>query len=481
MKTYTDSAGEGFTSTMYLFLAGDEPPSKEAVENTLKEWGWEMGPHEVLARMEGVEWAEALGNDEVIFLVSLEKADELTLKLIHLDEARVEEERTRENARNAKWLLRVETQWDAHYPMDSFRQQVQFCAAISVSRKVPVYDFNSTHLYSCEEVYDLAFGKVPPKTTSLFVVHDLYPPEGPDHDGHWMHTHGLNRAGLPEFELLNVPARHVEPAGELLVAVADLLLGGGQPPLRKTVQVGGSLKVSLIEWEKFVFQLPLETVGGMHSRTRESGEWYVFRPGYRVAVVSQKPKGFFKKKWSLPVTVLAAIAKAEEGTIWKSIAEIERSKILANDRWHIFRKLYERKRDDWKFLLKLGCPIDASASRHEYLWFNVLELEQDRVRATLRTQPFGAKKFKPGEEAWHPLDKIADWKVLTPDRDVQPEDATQFFKGLEGKEKSSATLKPVQAELSLEKKPEAKGEHESQPTPPASNEPPKQEAPPQGF
>jgi hypothetical protein len=378
-----------------------------------------------------VEWAEALGSDEVIFLVSLEKADETILKLIHLEEARAEEKATKEEAQKARWLLRVETQWDVHFPMDSFRQQIQFCAAVSVSRKVPLFDFNSTHLFTHEEVYDLAFGKVPPKTTSLFVVHDLYPSEGPEHDGHWMHTHGLNRAGLPEFELLNVPARHVEPAGDLLIAAADLLLGGGHPPLRKTIQLGAGLKVSLIEWEKFVFQLPLETVGGMHSRTLESGAEDLFHTGCRVAVVSQKPKGFFKKKWSLPVTVLAAIAKAEEGAIWKSIGEIERQKILANDRWSVFGKLYGRKKDDWKFLLKLGCPIDAGATRHEYLWFNVLELEQDRVRATLRTQPFGTKKFKPGEEGWHPLDKIADWKVLLPDRDVTPEDAPQFLKTLE--------------------------------------------------
>ena len=445
MKTYTDSAGETFTSTMYLPLSEDQPPTKESIEATFRDWGWEMASHEELARMEGVEWAEALGNEEVIFLVSLEKADEMTLKLICIDEARCEEEKVKEEVRNAKWLLRVETQWDVRYPMDSFRQQVQLCAAVAITRKVPLFDFNSMHLYSHDEVYDLAFGKVPPKTTNLFVVHDLYPPDGPDHDGHWMHTHGLNRAGLPEFELLNVPARHVESAVDLLVAVADLLLGGGQPPLRKTIQVGGALKVSLIEWEKFVFQLPLETVGGMHSRTWESGAEDVFHTGYRAAVVSQKPKGFFKKKWSLPVTVLAAIGKAEEGTIWKSMAEIERQKILANDRWHVFRKLYDLRKDNWKVLLKLGCPIDAMGTRHEYLWFNVLELEQGRVRATLRTQPFGTKKFKPGEEAWHPLEKIADWKILTPDRDVTPEDASQFLKSLESQvqPKPESTAQPA--------------------------------------
>jgi hypothetical protein len=445
MKTYADSTTEAFTSSMYLLLGGDEPISKEAVESALKEWGWNLSRHEELARLDGVEWAEALGSEEAIFLVSLERADETMLKLIRLDEARVDDPKLQEEARKAKWLLRVETQWDVHYPMDSFRQQIQFCAAIAVSRKVPLFDFNSTHLFSHEEVYEIAFGKVPPKTTTLFVVHDLYPSEGHNHDGHWMHTHGLNRAGLPEFELLNVPGRHVEPAGELLVAVADLLLGGGQPPLRKTIQVGNGLKVSLVEWEKFVFQLPLETVGGMHSRTLESGAEDLFHTGYRVAVVSQKPKGFFKKKWSLPITVLAAIAKAEDGTMWKSIAELERQKILANERWPQFLKLYAHKMSEWKFLLKLGCPIDPAASRHEYLWFNVIEMEKDRVRASLRTQPFGTKKFKPGEEAWHPLDKIADWKIFTPDRDITPEDVLAFLKSYESQQARKPESAPQSA------------------------------------
>lgn len=162
MKTYADSAAEGFTSTMYVCLTG-EPLSKEVVESTLKEWGWNLTRQEDIPAMEGVEWVEALATDEVIFIVSLEKADETMMRLIHLDDARAEDEKAKAEAKKAKWLLRVETQWATHFPMDSFRQQVQLCAAISVPQKAPLFDFNSTHLFSPEEVYELAFGKVPPK------------------------------------------------------------------------------------------------------------------------------------------------------------------------------------------------------------------------------------------------------------------------------------------------------------------------------
>lgn len=429
MKTYAEGAAENFTSTMFLFVGDEEPLSRAKVHEILTEWGWQLTHHEKLAKLGGVEWAEGWETNERIFIVSLMRIDESLLELICFDEARVEDEGLKKEARKAKWLLRVETQWDPHYPIDSFRQQIQFCAPFCLSRKMPLFDFNSTHLFSYEEVYELAFGKVPPRATNLYVIHDLYPSEGPNHDGHWLHTHGLNRAGLVDLELLNVPARYTSAAAELLIAAVDLLLGGNPPLLNKTIQVGHGLKVSLLEWEKYVSQLPVETVGGIQNRLKESGSEDPFHAGYRTAIVSQKPKGFFKKKWNLPVGVLSDIAKNGDDIIWKSTAEIERLKMLANDRWEVFCRLYQQKKDDWKFSLKLGCPIDSSGTRNEYLWFEVYELEKDRVRAVLKNQSFGSRKFNTGVERWYPLNIIADWKIHTPTGNYSPEDAHILLDG----------------------------------------------------
>ncbi|MBV9462710.1 MAG: DUF2314 domain-containing protein, partial [Verrucomicrobiae bacterium] len=224
-------------------------------------------------------------------------------------------------------------------------------------------------------------------------------------------------------ELLNVPARYVGAAGDLIIAAVDLLLGGGQPPLRKTIQLGKELKVAMLEWERFVFPLPLEVVGGMQSRALDSGEEDLMHTGYRAAVVSQKPKGFFKKKWTLPVTVLSAIAKGDEEIFWKSPAEFERNKAVAHEKWDLFPQLYRGRRADWKFFVKLGRPADSAGTRHEYLWFEVLELERERVRGVLRSRPEAAKKTKPSEEGWYPLDKLADWRIQTSEGEFTPENA----------------------------------------------------------
>jgi len=155
MKKYADSVGEVFTSTMFVCLGGDAPLEKQEVEKLLKEWGWELGRHEELGQLEGTEWAEAFGTEETIFLISLVKADDALWKLVRFDEARAEHDEAKRQARESKWLLRVETQWDPHYPIDSFRQQVQFCAPFAIPGKHPLFDLNSTHVYSPEEVYEI--------------------------------------------------------------------------------------------------------------------------------------------------------------------------------------------------------------------------------------------------------------------------------------------------------------------------------------
>jgi hypothetical protein len=43
----------------------------------------------------------------------------------------------------------------------------------------------------------------------------------------WLHTHGLDRAGLPELEMMDVPIYLAGPASDLLRAVADYMLENG--------------------------------------------------------------------------------------------------------------------------------------------------------------------------------------------------------------------------------------------------------------
>ena len=52
----------------------------------------------------------------------------------------------------------------------------------------------------------------------------------------WIHTHGMEKAGLPELEIRNVPSFFARPAAKLLNDVCDYMIRTG-----KHVQAGESM------------------------------------------------------------------------------------------------------------------------------------------------------------------------------------------------------------------------------------------------
>jgi hypothetical protein len=89
-----------------------------------------------------------------------------------------------------------------------------------------------------------AYGAINP--TKVMMIHLVAEPTGV-----WAHTHGLQKFGLPELEIRDVPTFLSRPAGDLLNAVADYLLNSG-----KTVRLGELLQADGFGLMQFVTREP---------------------------------------------------------------------------------------------------------------------------------------------------------------------------------------------------------------------------------
>jgi hypothetical protein len=76
---------------------------------------------------------------------------------------------------------------------------------------------------------------------------------------------------------------------------------------------------------------------------------------------------------------------------------------------------------EFPIIVKLGYRIDGGgANEREHLWFQVNELADVRIDATLESAPFSISRMKKGQRGWHLRELMTDWAILTPLGTITP-------------------------------------------------------------
>ena len=322
-------------------------------------------------------------------------------------------------ARSCRWVVGLEGPLSPCHPTTDYRQQLQLCDAISRGWAPVVYDANAFLFRTPEDLRYLITPKTAPRTAALYTIHQLRCNQGDaEAKRFWLHTHGLERAGVPDLELFNVPERLVPAGCELLEAVADLWIAFTTPDPQVPATIGQDLQVAWRPWQAAVAEMPSSSIGGWEYRRREAAH-----DGYRAVLVESQPKGWIHRRWVPPVPALEKLTDART-TLYKTVAETRRMADLARERWSTFGLLFaSRPPRDWRFAVKLSYPMPDEPRHHEHLWFDVVGLKPDRIRATLVSQPTHVNHLEIGETSWHSLSQLSDWRIFTPEGVFDPESA----------------------------------------------------------
>jgi hypothetical protein len=326
-------------------------------------------------------------------------------------------------ARNCRWIIGLEGPLSLQRPTVDYQRQLNLCDSISRDWSPVIYDASSFQFRTPQELRHVVESKTPPRTSCLYSVHQVASPAGAGEEpNYWLHTHGLERIGIPDLELFGVPERYVAAGCELFEAVSDLWIEFGTPEPQVPFEIGEGLAIAWRPWQASALEIPTNAVGGWDYRNPDQGH-----AGFRATLVVAEAQRWTRRRWCPPLEVLNRLTEAKT-TLYKTVAESRRMAKLARERWSNFGILFaSRPPESWKFTVKLGYPTDADGKRLEHLWFDVLDIKPNRIQARLVSVPAHAIQPEILPIDWHSLDRLSDWRILTPEGIFDPETAERLL------------------------------------------------------
>jgi hypothetical protein len=417
-------------STFFVFWPGDEPPTGEEIRCRLADWG-QPGPAAEEAGAEDVLWSFwfELGDRPVSYLLWCEPVAGPHLKLLDLVAFRDEEQERL--TRSCRWVVGLEGPLSLRHPAVDYQLQLKIADAISRDWAPVVYDASALQFRTAGQTKQIIGSRTPPRTSSFYTVHRVRAVStaaSPRNavERYWLHTHGLQRVGVPDLELFDVTPTLVPAALELIETVASLWIQYQTPEPEAPFAVGQGLEVSWRPWQAVAAELSSDASGGWHHRKDEFAH-----VGYRAVLTAPRPltqngAGAPTRLWTPPRDALLQITRPET-TLFRSLYETRRMASLAHERWSDFGMLFaSRRSSNWRFAVKLRYG-DEDGGQCEHLWFEVHGVRPGRVQAKLLSTPTFVEHAELTELQWHDLSRLSDWRILTNRGSFDPENADVLF------------------------------------------------------
>ncbi len=301
--------------------------------------------------------------------------------------------------------------------LSSYHLQLKLIHAM-LPDALAVIDDSSEKILSGRWVALAAESEVPPAPRYLYTAQAVSGEE----DCVWLHTHGLNRCGRPELEVLASTKDNYQEHYNVLETLANRILEDeevpefGSPYFLAYVAEGMPLVVTLIDWEEAVELYEPDMLGGKRDRKdghdRDTCVVFVY-PSQESA-----DKGEF-----YPLDIYDKFMK-ENPVFMISNEETDRMRAQAVER---ISYLFDAAEDqDNHILVKIGLPVDeehkTQDNEREHIWFELLEVSGDRFQAKLTQEPYYIKDMHEGFVGEYGPEDVTDWLIYTPEGRISPDD-----------------------------------------------------------
>jgi hypothetical protein len=309
----------------------------------------------------------------------------------------------------ARWGVEVAVRLDARSPLQAFGRQVRFALRV-VPQAVALHDANALRFVPMARARAIASWRTAPPPTDLYVGQAIFSPEEGGKRW-WFHTHGLQRAGLPDVEILRVPHRLVTAASLTVRAFVRAHLGRPVPTTGRSDQVFPGHAIAWVPALEAAATLGSRFPGNLAERGGSLGH-----DGRRIALVEAGREG---RALRPPIALLRWFDRGE-GVVSVPEQESERAARLARERWDVFAGLFARHGSEraWEFAVCAG--VERPGGGTEYLWWSVEEVRARRMRARLASDPCPGIDVERGALRWYAVDDLVDWAVHAPDVSVDP-------------------------------------------------------------
>ena len=303
--------------------------------------------------------------------------------------------------------------------LDSYHLQLKIITTI-FPETLAVLDASSEKILSGTWVNLAAKCNTPPAPRYIFTAQAVY---SSDEDV-WLHTHGLNRCGLMELEVLGSTKETYSNHYAIIEAAAARLIeepdSFEDPNAMYVARLCNNqpVIVTWVPWQEIVKNLDEGKLGGANDRTEESGH-----NGYTGSLaVFVTPEDMDNGNYS-HLSVFDELL-ANNPMIMISNEETARMKSLALDRLDYMKNAFNNKAK--AILVKVGLEIDdeykTDTNEREHIWFELKDISENTFTAELTQEPYMVSSMHTGDVGTYSYDDITDWLIFTEEHRISSDE-----------------------------------------------------------
>lgn len=298
----------------------------------------------------------------------------------------------------------------------SYHLQLKILAAMFTGL-LAVIDCNAENVLSGRWVKLAAASNVLPAPQYLYTVQAV----SDDGEEVWLHSHGLNRCGVTELEILGANKENYDSQYHILSTMAGRLLEMEEPLKEREpvflAQLAEEvyLVTTIVPWQEAITFYDEAVLGG--ACDREEGHNEDTSCIFAYANEEDCDKGI------LSFVSIYDELLADNPVYMISTKETERMKALALERISYLRRVLGT--ENTTILVKLGLPVDdveTAITEREHIWFELKYLDERVLRAKLTQEPYYISGLHAGDSKEYTVDMITDWIIFMPEQRIAPDD-----------------------------------------------------------
>lgn len=293
---------------------------------------------------------------------------------------------------------------------------------IMVPDLVAVADFSCVKIYSGVWAKLAAQSEVPPSPLYLYTVQAVSGKK----DKVWLHTHGLNRCGGVELEIVDSNKQNCNDHYNIIMALAGRIadknefINESEPMYIAQVSRDIDLVATWVDWNRVMPNMDKKELGGLQDRddgihNGKTGIVYLYasEEDYNNEIYS--PVSIYDKEL------------ADNPLIMYTNEETQRMKALAAERLYVLKDCVKNRGAE--ALIKVGLEPDEEYKIEyeldegfdEHIWFELIELKENTFIAKLTQEPYYVNNLKAGDIREISYDDITDWTMLAEGQRVTPD------------------------------------------------------------
>ncbi len=303
--------------------------------------------------------------------------------------------------------------------LDSYHLQLKVICTI-FPETLGIIDCSAEKILSGAWAALAAESTTPPAPRYIFTTQAVY---SSDEDV-WLHTHGLNRCGIMELEIINSTKETSNNHYYVIETVAARLVDepesfeGDRSLHIANFSNNQPLVVTWVPWEQAMETVREGSLGGPEDRDDEGGH-----NGYTGSLfVYETPYDMMNGKFT-HISVYDELLEDNPMFMFTS-DETKRMKALAMERVDYMKKVFLNGAE--AALVKVGLKVDdeykSEGNGYEHIWFALKSVDEDSFTAELTQEPYMVSGMHTGSVGTYSYDEITDWIIFTKNGRITPDE-----------------------------------------------------------